>query len=68
MTKIVGIHGIGHQFQGENVIHTRWLPALQDGLLRAGVHNFDTADLRCAFYGDLFRPRPGLTKGPSDPP
>jgi hypothetical protein len=56
MAKIVGVHGVGHQFKGENTLCDEWLPALKDGLLRTG-HRLDSeADFVCAFYGDLFRP------------
>lgn len=51
------MHGIGQQYKGENTLHAEWLPALRDGLARAGVTEFGRADLVCAFYGDLFRPR-----------
>lgn len=62
MSIIVGIHGMGHQLQGEDIVCARWLPALKSGLRRIGVSDFRDADLACAFYGDLFRPRPGFTK------
>ena len=68
MAKIVGIHGIGHQYQGENIVKARWLPPLKDGLLRAGVNDFSDDDFSCAFYGDLFRPSGGPTPAASPAP
>lgn len=56
MPKILAIHGIGNQYRGENQIHADWLPALQDGLARAGRCLNQESDFACAFYGDLFRP------------
>lgn len=56
MAKIVGVHGIGHQFAGEHTLLAQWLPALKDGLARAGSQLASDADFACAFYGDLFRP------------
>ncbi|KVX08750.1 hypothetical protein WL02_27305 [Burkholderia ubonensis] len=64
MAKIVAVHGIGQQLKGENTLHAGWLPALRDGLTRAGRQLANDHDLVCPFYGDLFRP-----KGKSmDPP
>lgn len=65
MAKIVGVHGVGHQFAGENTLLAQWLPALKDGLARAGHQLASDADFVCAFYGDLFRP---VGKGAMDPP
>ena len=56
MSKIVGVHGIGHQFSGAYLLRNEWLPALQDGLERAGRKLESPDDFTCAFYGDLFRP------------
>lgn len=56
MSKIVGVHGIGHQFSGAHTLRNEWLPALQDGLERAGCKLESPDDFACAFYGDLFRP------------
>lgn len=56
MPKIVGVHGIGHQFRGAHLLRSDWLPALQDGLERAGRKLESADDFACAFYGDLFRP------------
>jgi pimeloyl-ACP methyl ester carboxylesterase len=67
MARIVAVHGIGHQLKGEHTLHSEWLPALRDGLARAGAFLPDGAQLVCAFYGDLFRP-PGGRKGLGEPP
>ncbi|MEU6353481.1 hypothetical protein ABZ896_29855 [Streptomyces sp. NPDC047072] len=68
MARVVGVHGIGHQHAGERHLHASWYPALADGLARAGSEAaFGPDDLRCAFYGDLFRP-PGRTLSVLDPP
>jgi hypothetical protein len=66
MARIVGVHGIGQQFKGEETLQQEWLPALRDGLHRANATLPDDNDLRCAFYGKLFR-LPG-TMAVSDPP
>jgi hypothetical protein len=56
MAKIVGVHGVGQQFEGEHSLKASWMPAIRDGLARAH-RTLDRDDgLRCAFYGDLFRP------------
>ena len=57
MARIVGVHGIGQQRKGEHLLQAEWLPALRDGLVRAGCELPDECDLICAFYGDLFRPK-----------
>ncbi len=64
MAKIIGVHGIGHQFKGEHTTASEWLPALNDGLARAGHLPLGDKDFECAFYGDLFRP---AGKGAMDP-
>jgi len=56
MARIVAVHGIANQYSGAHQLRRDWLPALQDGLARAGDVGIDEADLTCAFYGDLFRP------------
>lgn len=65
MTRIVGVHGVGHQFKGENTLQAEWLPALKDGLARAGRQLASDDDFACAFYGNLFRP---AGKAAIDPP
>jgi hypothetical protein len=57
MPKIVAVHGIGQQLRGSHTIHAEWLPALRDGLVRAGGVLPNPDDLACAFYGDLFQPK-----------
>ena len=54
MQRVVIVHGIGHQYGGAAELAASCAPALQDGMTRAGVA--DTPDIRCAFYGDVFRP------------
>jgi hypothetical protein len=61
MPLIVGVHGIGHQTGGPNVLKEKtWLPALRDGLQFADGPLLSAQDLECAFYGIIFRP-PGGT-------
>jgi hypothetical protein len=55
MTTIVGVHGIGQQLKGEEVLRSAWHPALADGIRRAGGRAPEAPELACAFYGDLFR-------------
>jgi hypothetical protein len=55
MARIVGVHGIGHQFSGVHSLRAAWLPALKDGLARAGRELNSDDDFTCAFYGQLFR-------------
>jgi hypothetical protein len=65
MPKIVAVHGIGQQYEGEAELKKEWLPALSDGLTRAGRTLGSNDELACAFYGDLFRPK---GKSASAPP
>lgn len=65
MAKIVGVHGVGHQFKGENTLRSEWLPGIKDGLARAGHQLVADEDFVCAFYGHLFRP---AGKAAMDPP
>lgn len=55
MTAIVGVHGAFHQLWGPHQLKSRWLPALQDGLVHAGA-TIGPDEFAMAFYGDLFRP------------
>jgi hypothetical protein len=59
------VHGVGHQFHGENTLCAEWLPALKDGLARVDRQLASDADFACAFYGNLFRP---AGKAAIDPP
>ncbi|OAI22124.1 MULTISPECIES: hypothetical protein [Methylomonas] len=63
MTKIIGVHGVGYQFSGENTMRESWLPSLKDGLSRVNCQINDD-DFRCAFYGDKFRPSTKATTSP----
>jgi hypothetical protein len=56
MSLVVGVHGIGQQFKGANVLHEEWYPPLCDGLALVGAKLDRASDLTCAYYGDLFRP------------
>jgi pimeloyl-ACP methyl ester carboxylesterase len=66
MARIVGIHGMGQQLRGPEVLHAAWAPALRDGVSLSGAEPPDSADLEIAFYGDLFRPKGGKALG--EPP
>jgi pimeloyl-ACP methyl ester carboxylesterase len=59
MTAVVGIHGAFHEMWGPNQLHSRWLPAMQDGLWHHGAR-MDPADLSMVFYGDIFRHDPDI--------
>jgi hypothetical protein len=65
VARVLGVHGVGHQFRGENTLCAEWLPALKDGLARVGRRLASDDDFACAFYGDLFRP---AGKAAVDPP
>ena len=56
MALIVGVHGIGHQFNGANVLAREWVPALRDGVTLSGAAAPPVDAIAMAFYGDLFRP------------
>ena len=57
LVRVVCVHGIGKQLDGEQTLLSQWRPALQDGLTRADAAGLlaDT-EVGMAFYGDLFRP------------
>ena len=65
--RVVCVHGIGKQLDGEQTLLSQWRPALQDGLTRADAAGLlaDT-EVGMAFYGDLFRP-PGQPLAVGDP-
>jgi hypothetical protein len=65
MARVVGVHGVGHQFVGENTLRAEWLPALKDGLARVDRRLASDDDFACAFYGSLFRT---ARKAAVDPP
>jgi hypothetical protein len=58
VAKIVAVHGIAQQVLGSETLAATWLPALRDGLERAGARRISDDEFVCAFYGDLFR-KPG---------
>jgi pimeloyl-ACP methyl ester carboxylesterase len=68
MCQLVCVHGIGQQHKGEDVLLGEWIPAMRDGVRRAtGTEEpIRDTDVRCAFYGDLFRPS-GDSLGVGDP-
>jgi hypothetical protein len=72
VARVVGVHGIAQQHKGEDVLLDEWLPALHDGLRRAGpigataLDSLRDGDVCCAFYGDLFR-EPGRALAVGDP-
>ncbi len=55
MARIVGVHGIGQQLLGPQVLESEWYPAMSDGVRAATGTPLASTDLVCAFYGDLFR-------------
>jgi hypothetical protein len=55
MARIVCVHGIGQQFEGEETLLKEWVPGLRDGVQRAGMTPPLNEDIKMAFYGDLFR-------------
>ncbi|MFG2785708.1 hypothetical protein ACGFY7_48815 [Streptomyces prunicolor] len=57
MARVVAVHGIGQQTRGEQSLLRVWLPAINDGLTRAGAAELlAEPDVAVAFYGDVFRP------------
>jgi pimeloyl-ACP methyl ester carboxylesterase len=53
--RVVCVHGVGQQRETENTLLQAWVPALCGGVGLAGGR-LTEAEVRCAFYGDLFRP------------
>jgi hypothetical protein len=70
MVAVVGVHGIAQQFSGGYQLGAVWYDALRDGLSAAGygpaADALGSADLRVAFFGDLFRPS-GAMAGQNPP-
>jgi hypothetical protein len=70
MAAVVGVHGIAQQFRGGYQLGTVWFDGLRDGLAVAGYEPMASAltpaDVRVAFFGDLFRP-PGAKAGGAPP-
>lgn len=67
MPAIVGIHGIAQQYMSGPQLTAQWFDALKGGLEAAGdrarADALSPADLRVAFFGDLFRPPGSLSVG-----
>jgi hypothetical protein len=59
VARVVAVHGIGRQVEGESLLHQAWFPAMRDGVRFAGG-DIAPDDLRCVAYGQVFRP-PGRT-------
>ncbi|MGW4640929.1 hypothetical protein ACWEN6_20535 [Sphaerisporangium sp. NPDC004334] len=66
MARLVGVHGVGKQLLGEEMLLRDWCPALLDGLRRVGGPALRLEDVMMGFYGDLFRPT-GSTLTVGDP-
>ncbi|MBB4889166.1 hypothetical protein WEB32_02480 [Streptomyces netropsis] len=65
--RVLCVHGMGQQLRGEQQLLGEWVPALKDGLGRAGAGGRVTdGDVGMAFYGDLFRP-PGQLLAVGEP-
>jgi hypothetical protein len=56
MARIVVVHGIGQQNEGELTLHDCLFPALEQGVMRAGG-SVQPGDVLFASYGDFFRPQ-----------
>jgi hypothetical protein len=54
--KVVGIHGIRHDYMTAPEIEHPWLLAIQGGLEEAGEPKIKSTDFTVAAYGSLFRP------------
>jgi hypothetical protein len=65
VARVVCVHGLGQQREVENTLHLQWAPALCGGIQLAGG-GLAERDVRCAAYGDLFRP-PGRPLAVGDP-
>ena len=62
MARVLCVHGVGQQRKGEDTLRGEWALALRDGMRRAGSAEADlpgAEEIRCVFYGDLFRPPGG---------
>lgn len=69
MAKIVAVHGIGWQLEGEDILIDRWVPALRSGLRRAGVCDGRLpakSDVVAAFYGHIFRGKGKMAIGEAE--
>ena len=59
VARVVCVHGVGQQLKGEDSLAGEWALALRDGMRRSGCAEArlpTTEEIRCVFYGDLFRP------------
>lgn len=59
VARVVCVHGVGQQLKGEDALAGEWTLALRDGMRRSGCAEArlpTTEEIRCVFYGDLFRP------------
>jgi hypothetical protein len=56
VARVVGVHGIGHDYDTSETLTERWAPALAGGVGLAGG-SLSKADIFVAAYGDIFRPR-----------
>ncbi|MHA6759570.1 lipase family protein [Streptacidiphilus sp. PAMC 29251] len=56
MALVMAVHGVGKQALGEESLLKDWVPALADGLHRAGGPALGPGEVAMGFYGDLFRP------------
>jgi hypothetical protein len=65
VARVVCVHGVGQQREAAETLHAAWAPALCGGVGLAGGQ-LPEAEVRCAFYGDLFRP-PGRHLAVGDP-
>jgi pimeloyl-ACP methyl ester carboxylesterase len=54
MSRIVVVHGVGHQTDGELTLHSELFPYLQQGVVRAGG-TVESGDVFFVSYGDCFR-------------
>jgi hypothetical protein len=69
MARVLCVHGVGQQLAGEDSLAGEWARALRDGIRRSGSPESrlpGSEEIRCAFYGDLFRPA-GRRLGVGDP-
>lgn len=67
MATIVCVHGIAQEFHNEDVLLSRWAPAIRGSLKLVGYT--DEVDLELAFYGDMYRRQGTMAVGlgPIDP-
>ncbi|QNP68225.1 hypothetical protein IAG44_01240 [Streptomyces roseirectus] len=59
MAEIVAVHGIGQYGSSAGRLRETWLPALREGLTRAGavgLVDLERVDLDCVYYADELRP------------